>query len=444
MFLPETFKWGLTIDAMGYEGNLQADGAGPSFWNNFLAKVDQTNENGINHYYEYETDLAKAKELGANMYIVYVPWWRLAPSDTKTKNAAAFNHYDSVINHVISLGMEPVILFDWDYPLYVQDAGAWKNRETINMYVEYVSMVADHFKDRVKKYIVTDPHCVQTFRDGAATWLLTPETGISTTHEQIVSTHYMVVADLLAAKAIKEIIPGAEVGVHAGVMKIEPEDDSDAAKNSAQLFDLMYNKLILDPFFLGKYPDELVAMFPQAFEEAVLDGDLAEKSVDFIYAWNRSIIKTHAIAVDPNDYNQTEMQFLNFTRPPLMDESTQIALGGFVDNFTEVFGNLQNRYGDALKYIYVRGGGIAFLEYEEDLKDVFRMNQLRIEMKSVLDAANAGVRIAGYVVEKFIDGFTIANSTGHSVVGIVSKNRQNKVSAGFVKIIYTSNGRVLV
>ena len=90
LFLPETFKWGLTIDAMGYEGNLQADGAGPSFWNNFLAKVDPTNENGINHYYEYETDLAKAKELGANMYIVYVPWWRLAPSHTKAKNPAAF------------------------------------------------------------------------------------------------------------------------------------------------------------------------------------------------------------------------------------------------------------------------------------------------------------------------------------------------------------------
>lgn len=121
-----------------------------------------TNEN----YYLYKQDIERIASMGVQYYSFSIAWTRILPFALPGTpvNQQGLDHYDDLINFVISKGMTPVVtLLHFDTPLqfyanistaadkpfvgYVN--GAYQNESFPDAFVNYAKIVMTHFADRV-------------------------------------------------------------------------------------------------------------------------------------------------------------------------------------------------------------------------------------------------------------------------------------------------------
>jgi beta-glucosidase/6-phospho-beta-glucosidase/beta-galactosidase len=82
--LPKGFVHGFATASHQIEGNLTADGRGPSVWDD-IAKLPgkiadgSDGESAIDSYHLYHEDVALLQQYGANAYRLSVSWSRIIP-----------------------------------------------------------------------------------------------------------------------------------------------------------------------------------------------------------------------------------------------------------------------------------------------------------------------------------------------------------------------------
>jgi beta-glucosidase len=135
MSFPKNFYWGASTSSHQVEGNTMNDW---TEWENsekrlaFLKSQGLVEEFGIenflsgaaaNHYQLYKEDFKLAKELGHNATRLSIEWSRIEPEPGKF-DEHALSHYRSVIRHIKSLGIEPLVtLWHWTIPRWLRDQG---------------------------------------------------------------------------------------------------------------------------------------------------------------------------------------------------------------------------------------------------------------------------------------------------------------------------------
>jgi beta-glucosidase/6-phospho-beta-glucosidase/beta-galactosidase len=158
--LPANFKWGVASSAYQVEGAARDEGKGPSIWDLIShrqpnAVADNTTGDVVaSHYYLYKQDFARLKSLGIPAFSPSISWPRIFPFGKGPVNEEGVAHYDSVIQTMVELGLEPdVTLFHWDTPLALfNEYGAWIDERIVDDYVNYAKFVITRYDKYVKTW----------------------------------------------------------------------------------------------------------------------------------------------------------------------------------------------------------------------------------------------------------------------------------------------------
>lgn len=176
---PPNFLWGGAIAANQCEGSWDRDGKKPNVtdvlvgigsqspalrWNEQTKKYemfldenkDYLSHKGIDFYNRYKDDLKLMSGIGFNCFRTSIAWSRVFPNgDEELPNEKGLEFYDSLIDEMLSLGMEPVItLSHYETPLYLMtEYGGWSNKKLIGFWNNYISVLFERFKDKVKYWL---------------------------------------------------------------------------------------------------------------------------------------------------------------------------------------------------------------------------------------------------------------------------------------------------
>lgn len=159
------FTWGVATAAYQIEGAWDADGKGPSVWDEFThgrgplglrrIKDGATGDVATDSYHRFEEDIALVAAMGFGAYRFSISWPRVMPDGTGAVNAAGLDYYSRVVDACLAAGIEPwVTLYHWDLPAALERRGGWTNREIVGWFSDYVSVVVAALGDRVRQWMV--------------------------------------------------------------------------------------------------------------------------------------------------------------------------------------------------------------------------------------------------------------------------------------------------
>ncbi|HSD57526.1 MAG TPA: family 1 glycosylhydrolase, partial [Methanotrichaceae archaeon] len=171
----------------------------------------------------YEEDIELAQNLGCTAFRFSIAWSRVEPKPGKF-NQAAFDHYQDLIEKIISCHMQPILtLHHFTWPVHVEQRGGMISDDFPSIFAGYVAEVARRFGKDVPYWVTfNEPNLLiggyfKPWWDAnyAAPPGLPPET---TAIEQVEAVGKLVRNLFLSHKAAYEIIkmanPNAEVGVN--------------------------------------------------------------------------------------------------------------------------------------------------------------------------------------------------------------------------------------
>ena len=157
---PLDFVWGVATSAYQIEGAVQDDQRGPTIWDTFVhipghVLDGSTGDVADDHYYRYHEDIQLMKHLNIRAYRFSMAWSRILPTGRGPINRAGLQFYHQLIDELLRQNIEPwITLFHWDLPQTLQDEyNGWMDRRTVHCFVEYASIVFQHFGHKVNRFI---------------------------------------------------------------------------------------------------------------------------------------------------------------------------------------------------------------------------------------------------------------------------------------------------
>ncbi|KFP41948.1 Lactase-phlorizin hydrolase, partial [Chlamydotis macqueenii] len=157
---PEDFTWGVSSSAYQIEGGWDADGKGPSIWDNFThvpgnIKNNDTGDIACDSYNKVEEDIYLLRALGVKNYRFSLSWSRIFPSGRNNSiNSHGVDYYNRLIDGLVANNITPIVtLYHWDLPQALQDIGGWESSVMIDLFDSFADFCFQTFGDRVKFWI---------------------------------------------------------------------------------------------------------------------------------------------------------------------------------------------------------------------------------------------------------------------------------------------------
>ena len=181
---PEGFLWGGAVAANQYEGGWNEGGKGVSVSDcarhnldvdvqdyakqNEISteeileamKSDDTSlypkRHGSDGYHHYKEDIKLFAEMGFKVFRLSIAWSRIFPNgDDKEPNEEGLKFYDDIFDECHKYGIEPLVTMShYEPPInLVLNYNGWYDREVIDMFVKYVDVITDRYKDKVKYWL---------------------------------------------------------------------------------------------------------------------------------------------------------------------------------------------------------------------------------------------------------------------------------------------------
>jgi beta-glucosidase len=399
---PKDFMWGTATAAYQIEGAYQKDGRGLSIWDTFShtpGKVYQ-GDNGdmaCDSYHRFEEDIQLMKELGVRTYRFSVSWSRIYPKGRGEINQKGLDYYHRLVNSLIENGIEPFCtLYHWDLPQALEDEGGWNNRETIDAYLQYAKTMFQQFSGKVRYWITfNEPWCIS---------FLSHYMGVHAPGHQDLQlalnvSHHLLVAHGKTVKAFRELeIPG-EIGIAPNVNWGTPFSKSEEDAEAAYRATAWYGDWVLDPIFLGSYPEMLVHSFKKAGAAlSILEGDMEviKEPVDFIG------INYYSASV--NRHNE-DSQPLQFDTCDLGYSKTDIGWPIAPTGLYHVLHYLRDRYGNIP--VYITENGACYNDEPENgrVADHRRIEYFKQHLIQAQRAIEDGINLKGYMAWSLLDNF---------------------------------------
>ncbi|KAK6512580.1 hypothetical protein TWF481_001464 [Arthrobotrys musiformis] len=165
---PKDFIFGVAGSACQIEGAIAREGKGPNQMDVWSEPGEPNNYVTNENYYLYKQDIERLASLGVKYYSFTIPWSRILPFafPGTPVNSAAINHYNDLIDFVLSKGMTPTVtMIHFDTPLQFYGtnitsrqwrngvmgvgSGAYGNPLFEDSFVHYGKILLTHFSDRV-------------------------------------------------------------------------------------------------------------------------------------------------------------------------------------------------------------------------------------------------------------------------------------------------------
>lgn len=175
MKFSKKFLWGGAISANQAEGAYLESGKGLSSFDVLPMDerrlkpvfLDQKNilntkgefypsRTGIDFYHHYKEDIAMLSEMGIKCFRFSVSWSRIFPNgDDEKPNEEGMTFYENIFKELKKYEIEPVVTIShFDIPMnLVIKYGGWQNRDVIEFYVRYATLLMERFQDYVTYWI---------------------------------------------------------------------------------------------------------------------------------------------------------------------------------------------------------------------------------------------------------------------------------------------------
>ncbi|MDD3402252.1 MAG: GH1 family beta-glucosidase [Hespellia sp.] len=155
IMLPETFLFGTATSAAQIEGGAFEDGRGASIWDTFAARKGtisdgSTPKKACDFYHSFSTDLEIAKKINIESFRFSFSWSRIFPEGTGKINQKGLDYYKRLVEELHKQEIVPnATVYHWDLPQALEEKGGWLNRDIVNWYGEYASLLYRTFADSI-------------------------------------------------------------------------------------------------------------------------------------------------------------------------------------------------------------------------------------------------------------------------------------------------------
>lgn len=444
---PDDFLWGAATSAYQIEGSPLADGAGASIWHRFshtpgLTKNGDTGDIACDHYRRYESDVALMTELGLNAYRFSISWGRILPDGFGRVNAKGLDFYSRLVDAVLERGISPnATLYHWDLPAALDDRGGWLNRDIAEWFADYARVVFDALGDRVPMWsTINEPWVVS---DGGYLYgKLAP--GHRNLFEAPIVSHNLLRAHGMGVETFRASSAGkhGRIGI---VVNLEPKyaaSDSPEDIAATARADAYMNRQYLDPLFFGRYPEEMVEIYGEAWPAWPADDmKLISQPSDFLG------INYYKRSVSRHDAELEPVRVGGVHQPQSVH--TELGWEVYPPALTRVLLWVNERYGNIP--IYITENGAAFDDppaaIDGRVDDPLRIEYLRGHLQAMKAAVQKGVRVGGYFVWSLFDNFEWSHgySTRFGIIHVnyETQERTIKSSGKYYAEVVRTNGELL-
>lgn len=348
---------------------------------------------GIDFYHTYKTDLGFMQEMGFKAFRTSISWSRIFPDGDETEpNEKGLQFYDRLIDEMIQKGMEPVLTMShYDIPLHlVTQYGGFANRKCIDFFMRYAKLLLEHFKGRVRYWIVFNQiNLVQYCGFGSIG--ICDDQADNMEELKFQAIHHQFVACALVKAYAKQMDPEVRIGTMVAdctyyPATCRPEDIVLAMKrNRMQYF-------YTDVQLRGKYPEYAWRFFKEnqiSLQMETEDEELIrENRMDFLAI---SFYYTKIVDSEKHGMNPKECGNNPYLKPTPWEWRMDPL--GFYNSLSQYW----DRYGVPMIVAENGLGALDTVEADGSIHDSYRIDYLRQHIGMMKECIKDGVDIFGYL-----------------------------------------------
>ncbi len=399
---PNDFVWGCATSAYQIEGAANCDGKANSIWDDFCrqdgAIRDASNGDiACDHYHRWREDSKLMQELGLNSYRFSIAWSRILPQANGQINQAGLDFYKRLSDDLLERGIQPwATLYHWDLPSYLQQQGGWKNRATVDRFVDYADIISRALGDRVQHWMThNEPWCTAML--GHADGIHAP--GLRDFKAALQVSHHVMTSHGLAIPAIRANSSAAKVGIALNLHPVLAASNDARDQEICRLHDGLRNRWYLDPLYGRGYPADVMAALGE-LAPTIQASDL------------------QAIAY-PMDFLGVNFYFPEIVRyqPGASPLNTEIILRENVARtdmgweicpqmLPDLLARLQRDYQP--QAMYITENGCSYDDQADqhgNFNDYQRRDYVIQHLEAIRNARSQGVRVQGYFLWSLLDNF---------------------------------------
>ncbi len=406
---------------------------------------------GIDFYHRYKEDLAMLAEMGLKVFRTSICWARIYPNgDDPEPNEEGLRFYEDLFQECRRHGMKVfATILHYDIPVsLITKYGGWKNRKLIDFYVRYAETLFKRLGSLVDYWLpFNEINCARFNPYNGCCLIQDQEEDYMSAIFQC--THHQFLANALAIKCAKELLPDVKIGGMIARFTTYPATCRPEDVMQKVLDENYKNYFYTDVMARGKYPSYTQRMFEELnvhiHKEPGDDEILANNRVDFLaFSYYMSMVAS----TDPN-YEKTGGNLVSGNRNPYLKKS---AWGWQIDPIGLRI-SLNDMYDRYQLPIFIAENGIGaydILSEDGHIHDDYRIDYLKTHIKQMKEAINDGVELMGYTMWGIIDIVscgTIEMSKRYGVIyvdrdeeGKGSNRRYRKDSFFWYKKCIASNG----
>ena len=468
---PKGFLWGGATAANQYEGGWNEGGRGPSIADiltggSLTKKRKLTppapvegefypNHEATDFYHHWKEDIRLFAEMGFKVYRFSISWSRVFPKgDELTPNEEGLKFYDNVIDELLKYNIEPLVTIShYENPLHLSlEYGGWKNRKLIDFYMNFVNVLFNRYKGKVKYWLTFNEINMLTVPFGGVFCAGILDEKENTEQNRYQAMHHQLVASALAVKMAHEVDPENKVGCMLAYHNGYPYTCHPKDILFAQQYCQKHNNIAGDVHVRGEYPKFSKRIFEElGVKLEIADEDysiLKEGTVDFVsISYYSSVCVSGTVEGVTTNSNGTE----NLKNPHL----TASEWGWQIDalGLRYVLNQIYDRYQIPIMIVENGIGAIDQLTEDGKIHDDYRIDYMRQHVEQMKEAIADGVELIGYTSWGCTDLVSASTGEVRKRYGLIYVNKHDdgtgdlgripKDSFYWYKKVIESNGEIL-
>lgn len=399
------------------------DGYGPAVATDFINR--------------YKEDVALMKAAGLTHYRTSINWSRfLTDYENAVVDEEYAAYYDSLIDELLANGIQPMLCLEhYELPAtLLEQYGGWASKHVVELFVRYAEQVFARYAHKVTRWFAfNEPVVVQTrvYLD-ALRWPYqqSTDTWMQWNHHKNLATAKVV--QLFRANGYQ-----GSVGTILNPEVTYPRSSAAHDVQAAEIYDLFYNRVFLDPAIKGEYPEALLALLEKhgvnwqvdAQELAIIRANRVDEVGINLYYPHR--VKAPSRAWHPETPFHPAWYFEHFELPGRrMNKSRGWEIQPRI--IWDMAQRMKNEYDNFPWFIAENGMGIEneaqFKNTDGEIQDNYRIEFIGEHLYQALLAREAGINCQGYMLWAFTDNVSPMNAfkNRYGLIEIDLKNQRQR------------------
>jgi beta-glucosidase len=368
-----------------------------SIWDMDYSKI-HNNDHGIiacDHVSLYKEDIQLIKSLGVDYYRLSFSWARLEISENSWSESG-IQFYLDLLKAIKKEGIKvSATLYHWDMPLWLYQKGVgFDNKEIVTYFLEYSKKAFELFDEFVDQWTtINEPWCVSFVGylfGGHSPW-------VKNLNQAVLAQYYT----LICHKEVYHYYHQhyhKPIGIVLNLSHVYQTGLDHESKEAKAYADMFFNRVFLDPLFLGIYPkrylDRLKALnIDTSFIDVKAISSLKDQ-LDFLG------INTYSHFVSEYEGNSDFLFKRATTHYPKTEMGWDINPSAFLD----LMNDLRSTYKNIPIYITENGAAFKDIQIGEKIFDHDRIAYYESYLK-IIQEIHVSHNIKGYFAWSLMDNF---------------------------------------